>query len=178
MNIHIGKHRFMFYVMFIWFSKKSELFPINETECVRKPWDGKSHEQVHPCVIIMDCTKMKQSVQLQGEPKISPKSITYRCITVPLFHEPFILIITEAKDCLSVTPCSKYKHFYPLEFRKNSKKKSKRFLLGVDVTKYAPIQQVNTCQFYMSLWQSWSALHCDSFKIIFHWFVLVLNLSY
>ena len=47
------------------------------------------------------------------------------------------------------------------------------------MTKYAPFQQVNTCQFCISLWQCWPALHCEGIKTLSHWFVcLVLNLSY
>lgn len=41
---------------------------------------------------------MKQAAQLQGEPKSSPNSITYGCVTVPLFHEPFIVIITGSQE--------------------------------------------------------------------------------
>lgn len=56
-------------------------------------------------------------------------------------------------SCLNVTLCSKYKDLYLLWFKgkKNKNSKNKGFLLGVDGTKYAPIQQVNVYQLYFSL---------------------------
>jgi len=55
--------------------------------------------------MIVGCTEIKQPVQLQGEPKSSPKSITYRYLTVPLFHEPFTVIITGTQGLYKPNKC-------------------------------------------------------------------------
>lgn len=55
--------------------------------------------------MIMGCNKMKQPVQLQGEPKSSPISITYRCVTVTLFYEPFTVILTGIQGLYKPNKC-------------------------------------------------------------------------